>query len=145
MQSVWSWVEVHGETGEWILGSLRHTEKEQQRAQEAEQILKVAIQEEQASTQNGSKNEEEAVGREQAKNRAELGIKMLQELEEPIEGRKRSKGGKNISEIRRGNATQPANWRANERSARTQSRHSTQDENNRVNGKRTARKRRSEI
>ena len=24
---VWSWAEVHGETGEWILGSLQHTEK----------------------------------------------------------------------------------------------------------------------
>ena len=41
--------------GEWILGSLQHTKNEQQRAQEAEQILKVAIQEEQASIQDKSK------------------------------------------------------------------------------------------
>ena len=46
---VWSWAEIHGESGEWALGSLQHTEKEQQRAQEIGQILKAAIQEEQAS------------------------------------------------------------------------------------------------
>ena len=51
----WSWAEVHGKSGEWILGSLQHTKNEQQRAQEAEQILKVAIQEEQASIQDKSK------------------------------------------------------------------------------------------
>ena len=72
---VWSWAEVQRETGEWILGSLQHTEKEQQRAQEAGQTLKGAIQEEQAGIQNRSKNEEEVVGKGQAKNRAELGIK----------------------------------------------------------------------
>ena len=37
---IWSWAEVQGETGEWILGSLQHTEKEQQRAKEAEQTQK---------------------------------------------------------------------------------------------------------
>ena len=25
---VWSWAEMHGESGEWVLGSLQHTEKE---------------------------------------------------------------------------------------------------------------------
>ena len=100
----WSWAEVNGETGEWILGSLQHTEKEQQRAKEAGQTLRIAIKEEQANIQNRSKNEEEAVERRQDKNRAELGIKMPQELEKHmhIEGKKRSKGNKNISEIRRG-------------------------------------------
>ena len=52
---VWSWAEVNRESGKWTLDSLQHTKNEQQRAQEAGQILKTAIQEEQASTQEKSK------------------------------------------------------------------------------------------
>ena len=100
---VWSWAEVSGETGEWTIGSLQHTEKEQQRAKEAEETLRIAIKEEQADIQNRSTNEEEAAEERQGKNRAELGIRMLQELEKHIEGEKRSKGNKiYIAEIRRG-------------------------------------------
>ena len=68
----WSWAEVNGETGEWTIGSLQHTEKEQQRAKEAEETLRIAIKEEQADVQNRNTNEEEAVEEMQGKKRAEL-------------------------------------------------------------------------
>ena len=57
------------ENGYWCgtLGSLQHTEKEQQRAKEAKQTLRIAIKEVRASTQNRSKDEEEAVERRQEK------------------------------------------------------------------------------
>ena len=47
---IWSWAEVSGETEEWTIGSIQHTEKEQQRAKEAEETLRTAIKEEQAGT-----------------------------------------------------------------------------------------------
>ena len=108
----WSWAEVNGRTGECTIGNLQHTEKEQQRAKEAEETLRIAIKEEQADIQNKNTKEEEAIEERQGKKRAELGIRMLQELERHIEGKKRSKGNKNIAEIRRG-----TNRGTNERSA----------------------------
>ena len=39
---IWRWAEVQGETGEWMLGSMQHTEKEQQRVKETEQTLRIA-------------------------------------------------------------------------------------------------------
>ena len=99
---IWSWAEVRGETGEWKIGSIQHTEKEKQRAKEAEETLRIAIKEEQADIKNRNTNEEEAVEERRSKNKAELGIRMLQELERHVEGKKRSKGNKNIAEIRRG-------------------------------------------
>ena len=45
---VWSWAEVNGESGEWILGSSQHTKEDQQRAKEACLILRTAIEMEQA-------------------------------------------------------------------------------------------------
>lgn len=65
------------------------TEKEQQRAKEAEETLRIAIKEEQADIQNKNTKEEEAIEERQGKKRAELGIRMLQELERHIEGGKR--------------------------------------------------------
>ena len=73
----WSWAEVNGETGEWTIGNLQHTEKEQQRAKEAEETLRIAIKEEQADIQNKNTKEEEAIEERQGKTRAELGIRML--------------------------------------------------------------------
>ena len=37
----WSWAEVNGQTGECTIGNLQHTEKEQQRAKEAEETLRI--------------------------------------------------------------------------------------------------------
>ena len=56
---IWSWVEVNGETGEWIIGNIQHTEKELQRAKETREVLRKAIKEEQADTQNSNPNEKE--------------------------------------------------------------------------------------
>ena len=99
---IWSWVEVNGETGEWIVGSIQHTEKEQQRAKETDETLRIAIKEEQADIQSSDSKEEEILREGQNKNKAELGIKMLRELERHIEGKKIDKGNKSIAEIRRG-------------------------------------------
>ena len=88
---IWSWAEVNGESGEWMLGGLQHTRNEQQRAKEAWLILKTAIKMEQASTHDKSKPNNETTEKEQEKNRAEPGTKMLQELEEHIEREKRNK------------------------------------------------------
>ena len=99
---IWSWAEVSGETGEWTIGSIQHTENEQQRAKEAEVTLRIAIKEEQADIQNRNTNGEEAVEERRSKIRAELGVRLLQELERHAEGKKGNKGNKNIAEIRRG-------------------------------------------
>ena len=99
---IWSWVEVNGETGEWIIGNIQHTEKELQRAKETREVLRRAIKEEQADTKNSNPNEKEITKEGKNKNKAELGIKMLQELEGHIEGKKEDKGDKNTTEIRRG-------------------------------------------
>ena len=79
------------------IGSIQHTEKEQQRAKEAEETLRIAIKEEQADIKNRNTKEEEVVEERRSKNRAELGIRMLQELERHAEGKKRSKGNKKYS------------------------------------------------
>ena len=56
---IWSWVEVNGETGEWIIGNIQHTEKELQRAKETREVLRKAVKEEQADTQDSNSNEKE--------------------------------------------------------------------------------------
>ena len=71
----WSWAEVNGETGEWTIGNLQHTEKEQQRAKEAEETLRIAIKEEQADIENKNTKEEEAIEERRGKKKAELGIR----------------------------------------------------------------------
>ena len=72
---IWSWAEVNGETGEWIIGNIQHTEKEQQRAKETKEVLRKAIKEEQADIQNSNSKEKELIKEGQNKNKAELGIK----------------------------------------------------------------------
>ena len=99
---IWSWAEVNGETEEWTIGSIQHTDKEQQRAKEAEETLRTAIKEEQANIKNRNAKEEEVIEEKQSKNRAELGMRMLQELERHVEGKNRNTGNKDIEEIRRG-------------------------------------------
>ena len=64
--------------------------------------MRIAIKEEQADIQSSDSKEEETLREGQNKNKAELGIKMLRELERHIEGKKRDKGNKSIAEIRRG-------------------------------------------
>ena len=84
---VWSWAEVNGESGEWILGSSQHTKEDQQRAKEACLILRTAIEMEQAKIYDKGKASNETTGKEHEKKREDLGMKMLQELEEKT-GRK---------------------------------------------------------
>ena len=72
---IWSWAEVNGETEEWTIGSIQHTEKEQHRAKEAEETLRTAIKEEQADIKDRNAKEEEVREEKRSKNRAELGIR----------------------------------------------------------------------
>ena len=99
---IWSWAELNGESEEWILDSLQHTQKERYRAKESWLILKTAIKMEQAEISEKRKEGKEKTEDKQEVNREDLGVKMLQELEKHIEGEKRNKGHKSVTEIRRG-------------------------------------------
>ena len=99
---VWSWAELNGDSGEWILGSLQHKRREQQRAKESWLILKTAIRMEQARICEKRKISNGMLEREQERNREALRIQMLQQLEKPIEGGKINKEYESSMEIRRG-------------------------------------------
>ena len=111
---IWSWAELNGESEEWILDSLQHTQKERYRAKESWLILKTAIKMEQAEISEKRKEGKEKTEDKQEVNREDLGVKMLQELEKHIEGEKRNKGHKSVTENKKRNATQSNDRRTNE-------------------------------
>ena len=80
-----------------------------------------------------------------SKNRAELGIEMLQELERHVEGEKRSKGNKSIVEIRRGMLHSQLIGEQMRGAQKLEGRHNTKDENNKANRRRKTRKGKGKI